>query len=97
MPQHHEIIVLAPTGDASESFLPDQQLAALDTLRHLVGGPIEVVPLPGRKYLVINEEAKDFPHFINTTATELAQAAESILPNDYIAGTAVIVDTTVLE
>ena len=97
MQNNREIVVLSPTGDASESFLPDLQLAVLDTLRSLVGGPIETVPLPNGKYLVINEEAKDLPHFINATATELAHAAESIQPDDYIAGTAVIVNTAVLE
>lgn len=97
MQNHREIVVLSPTGEASETLLPDLPLAVLDTLRNLVGGPIESVPLPNGKYLVINEEAKYLPHFINATATELARAAESIQPNDYIAGTAVIVHTAVLE
>ena len=91
------VVILSPEGDVSETLLPEGEMAAMDTLRLLVGGPLEVLPLPSQKYLVINEDARQAPHFINQTATALAHSAETIAPDDYVAGTAVIVNTLILE
>ena len=52
---------------------------------------IVVVPVPGAKYLVFWEEAKDSPHVVNETATAIAREAESIQAGDYIAGVVVVV------
>ena len=91
------VIVIAANDAVSEVILPSEEMEALHTLQDLVGGPIEAIPLPERKYLVLSEDAKQDFHFRNEIATELALKAESIQPDDYIAGTAVIVDSSVLE
>ncbi len=91
------VVVIAANGAVSEVILPSEDMEALHALQDLVGGPIEARPLPERKYLVLNEDAKLDFHFRNEIATELALKAESIQADDYIAGTAVIVDSSVLE
>lgn len=97
MHDHWKIVVIPPDGFASDELLPKGALASLDALRLLIGGPIQIVPLPHKKYLVINEEAKYAPHQVNREATALATSAESIPVGDYIAGTAVIADHAVFE
>lgn len=94
---YRDIVVISADGETTQSFLPKDDLAILDTLRLIVGGPIAVVPLPNQKYMVINEEAKYAEHHINNTATSLAHAAETIPAEDYIAGIAVIVDSAALD
>lgn len=77
-------------------FLPDESSARLATLREIVGGDIEVVPLLGRRYLVIDEDGKRKAHRPNDFATWLAHESESITPEDYIAGVAVVVSAQTL-
>ena len=96
-PDKRTVVVISASGEVSEIVLPAEDMKALHTLQDLVGGPIEARPLPGRKYIVLNEDAKLGFHFQNEVATDLALKAESIQPDDYIAGTAVIVDSSVLE
>ena len=47
--------------------------------------------MPGAKYLVFGGEAKDGLHVVNETASATAREAESIQPDDYIAGVVVVV------
>lgn len=74
--------------------LPENGLQAL---RNIVDSHIEAVALSGNFFLVIKEDGKSGSHLINTLATALALSTESIRPDDYIAGTAVIVPSFVLE
>ncbi len=78
-------------------FLPDDSSSRLRILREIVGGDIEVVPLLGRRYLVIDEDGKDKAHRPNDFATWLAHQSESITPEDYIAGVAIIVSHAALS
>ena len=89
-------LILA-NGETNSITLPDDVNARLRQLQALVGGYIEVVPLPGYRYMAINENGKDGPHFINQTATMLAHEAESIMASDYIAGDAVILPSELIR
>ena len=83
--------ILHPGGDAKTRKLPEDKVQRQRLLQDLVGGCLEVVPVPGAKYLVFWEQFKDRPHVINEPATEIARKAESIRPDDYIAGVVVVV------
>ena len=89
--------VIYPDGDVDSVSLQDSEESRLRQLQELVGGYIEAVSLPGKRYMVINENGKDGPHMINNPATAIAHEAQSIMPNDYIAGVAVILPVEVLE
>ena len=69
----------------------------LTKLRELVGGAIEVIPLKGFRYLVLNADGKLEGLPPNPIATKLAHDSESICPSDFIAGNAVIVPAHLLE
>lgn len=87
--------IISPAGDLKWIGLPE--VNSLQALRDILdGGHIEAVALPGRRYMVFKAEGKSGPHFINKLATHLAQNAESIGHDDYIAGTAVIVPSSSL-
>lgn len=59
-----------------------------DFIKHHIAGWLEVVRLPdGTMY--VNEEGKMIGLLPNETATRLALVDRSIMPTDYIAGTAV--------
>ena len=88
--------ILHPSGESCTCVLPHSADARLSKLQEVVGGSIEVVPLLGKRYLVINEEGKMAAHRPNDFATWLAHESESITPEDYIAGVAVVVSATVL-
>ena len=89
--------IILPNGEVDSVSLPEDEEARLRQLQELVGGCIEVVALPGERYMVINENGKDGPHMINHSATAIAHEAEAIMPSDYIAGVAVIVFTESLK
>ena len=89
--------VILPNGEVDSIPLLQEDAARMRQLQELVGGHIETVSLPGERCMVINENGKDGPHMINNTATAIAHEAQSIMPNDYIAGVAVILPIEVLE
>ena len=89
--------LIRPDGEVDSVSLLEEDAARLRQLQELVGGHIETVSLPGERCMVINENGKDGPHMINNTATAIAHEAQSIMPNDYIAGVAVILPIEVLE
>ena len=89
--------LIMANGETDPITLPDDVDARLRQLQTLVGGYIEAVPLPGHRYMMINENGKDGPHFINQTATLLAREAESIMASDYIAGDAVILSADLIQ
>ncbi|WP_126448043.1 hypothetical protein [Sulfuricystis multivorans] len=86
-----QAIILYPGGEINSRELPDDEKQRLQLLKDLVGGHLEVVPVPGAKYLVFWEEVKDSPHLINEIATVIAREAESIQSDDYLAGVVVVV------
>ena len=92
-----ESSLILPNGEVDSVSLLEDDEARLRQLQELVGGCVEVVSLPGERYMVINENGKDGPHMINHTATAIAHEAESIMPTDYIAGVAVIIPAEVLQ
>ena len=89
--------ILHPSGDSQTCFLPAGANARLQTLRDLVGGDIEVVPVIGKRYLVLDEEGKRKAHRPNDFATWLAHESGSIPPGDYIAGVAILVPIAALD
>ncbi len=89
--------VILPEGGVDTMTLPRDDDKRLAILQQIVGGYIEAIALPCRRYMVINENGKDGPHMINQTATALAHEAQSITPSDYIAGPAVIISQDVLQ
>ena len=89
--------IILPNGEVDSVSLPEDEEARLRQLQELVGGCIEVVALPGERYMVINENGKDGPHTLNQTATAIAHEAQAIMPSDYIAGVSVILPAEVLQ
>ncbi len=92
-----ESSLILPNGEVDSVSLLEDDEARLRQLQELVGGCVEVVSLPGERYMVINENGKDGPHMINQTATAIAQETEAIMASDYIAGVAVILPAEVLQ
>lgn len=89
--------ILHPGGETDTRELPEDEVRRLRLLQDLVGGHLEVVPVPGAKYLVFWEEAKDGTHVVNETATAIAREAESIQPGDYLAGIVIVVPRKALS
>ena len=89
--------VILPNGEVDSVSLPEDEEARMRQLQQFVGGFIEAVALPVGRYMLINEKGKDGPHMINHTATAIAHEAQSIMPDDYIAGVAVILPAEVLQ
>lgn len=89
--------VLLSDGETDQIILPEADPARLLRMQEVVGGHLEVVPIPGRRYLVVSESAKDGPHVINRIATQMAQEAESIPLDDYLAGTVLLVSQQVMN
>lgn len=83
--------VLQPDGEAEQIVLPEAEAERLRRMQEVVGGHLEVVPIPCGRYLVVSESAKDGLHVINRYATQLALESESILPDDYLAGPVLLV------
>ena len=69
---------------------------SLDQLQRLVGGWIQMVPLPGfidgaeRAAAYVNEEGKLTEHQANRRATDYMVPGAHLLPGDYIAGPLVL-------
>ena len=76
--------------------LPEDPQARVHLLREIVGGNIEAVPVSSERHLVMNADGKLQDHKVNITATMIASINESIMPDDYIAGPAVLVYTEIL-
>ena len=95
MPHPNYATIITPDGSVSEIELLTGDGNLLQQLRDLVGGYLEVVPLPGH-HMLINEDGKAQPHQINNTATLMAHEFCSISKADYIAGTAVIIKQGIL-
>lgn len=76
--------------------LPEDPQARVLRLREIVGGNIEAVPVSSERHLVMNADGKLQDHKVNITATMIASINESIMPDDYIAGPAVLVYTEIL-
>ena len=76
--------------------LPEDPQARVRLLREIVGGNIEAVPVSTERHLVMNADGKLQDHKVNITATMMASINESIMPDDYIAGPAVLVYTEIL-
>lgn len=76
--------------------LPEDPQSRLLLLREIVGGNIEAVPVSSERHLVMNADGKLQDHKVNITATMIASISESIMPDDYIAGPAVLVYTEIL-
>lgn len=93
-----EALVIQPQGGSiTVAYLDDDdQEKRLQMLQELVGGCLEVVPVPSQKYLVFSATAKEGVHAINRPATALAVDAQSIQRSDYIAGVAVLVSQSAL-
>ncbi len=89
--------VIYPGGGTDALGLPTDEILRMQTLKELVGGPLEVVPVPGARYMVFWEDAKLGPHCVNETATVIARETESILPDDYLAGVVVLVSKEALD
>lgn len=82
--------LIAVNGTVTPIHLPQDPMATAENLRQLVGGDVQVVPLSGRRYLAMREDAKSAKHIVNVIATNMAHADQSIQGADYIAGDAVI-------
>lgn len=83
--------VLSVTGQVDHIQLPADDETRRLAIRKIVEGPLEVVALPDKRYLICNAEAKLNRLPRNSLATTLAHAAQSIPGDDYIAGSAVMV------
>lgn len=88
--------VLQADGETDQIILPESDDVRLQRIQEAVGGLLEVIPVPGRRYLLVSESAKDGPHVINRIATQMAREAESIPPDDYLAGTVLLVSQQAL-
>ncbi len=89
--------ILDTSGETSTTVLPEDCSRCVDQLKTLVGGELEVVPVPGARYLVFGANAKRGAHEINSIATFMAHEAESIQRDDYLAGTVVLVPQRLLN
>lgn len=88
--------ILGVDGSLDQTVLPTDEAKRLRAIQDAVGGFIEVIPVPGHRYLIACETAKIGPHVINRIATEMALEAESIQPTDYLAGTVMLVSQRAL-
>lgn len=89
--------LLPVAGGLVQVDLAADDSSRLVELQKMVGGDIEVVPLSGQRFMVINENGKLATHARNEMATDLAHAAEAIDRFDYIAGPAVIIPQSALS
>lgn len=96
MPDSH-VTIITPDGVQRCISIHLGSRSLPDVLREMVHGPIEHVALAGSAYLFFNSDAHLLGLDSNNSATALAHFAESISPNDHIAGIAVVVPTVLLE
>ena len=90
-------VVIRPDGHLDTVVLPSDAAERLHELQSLVGGYIEAVPLPDKRYMILDENGKMRPHQINDMATAIAHEAEAIMPTDYIAGVAIVLAQAALQ
>ena len=91
------VILVTPKGEMTRHTVLVDDIYVLVILRDMVGGNVEIIPLRGRRYLVLNGEGKLLRLPPNALATKLAHDSQSIPPSDYIAGNAVIVPASLLD
>ena len=83
MEKEIRVVIIEPGKPSYRKTIPN----TLEAFQDIVGGYIEVVPLPGNLRMIVNEEGKLLSLPKNKAATELYQIS------DYIAGTAIITAT----
>lgn len=69
----------------------------LAQLQEAVGGFVEVIALPGNRYLVVNEDGKMLNLPINVAATQLAADAGRLARGDFIVGNALLVPASAMN
>ena len=84
MEKEIRVVIIEPGVPSYRKTIPN----TLEAFQNIVGGYIEVVPLPGNVRMIVNEEGKLLSLPKNKAATELYQKI-----SDYIAGTAIITAT----
>ncbi|MGN0577346.1 MAG: DUF3846 domain-containing protein [Ruminiclostridium sp.] len=84
MEKEIRVVIIEPDKPSYRKTIPN----TLEAFQDIVGGYIEVVPLPGNIRMIVNEEGKLLLLPKNRAATELYRSR-----TDYIAGTAIIVAT----
>lgn len=90
-------ILIEPDSSREEVSPQNGGVFTLDEMYNLLNcGMIQIVPLEDDRFLVCDEEGKLKPHRINPFATILLRRAGG-MPDDYIAGKALIVDTTEIK
>lgn len=90
-------MLIFPNGNIETVLLASTENERLRELQRMVGGYIEVVPLPEDQYMVLNENGKISCLPYNTTATTLGRDAGAIMPDDFVAGVAVIVPSLAMQ
>ena len=85
-------VVIPPEGEVTTVDLPIDDQGRFRFLQQVVGGCVQKIPLPGVRYMVMNENAKLAPHMFNQTATAFALEAGSI-----IAGTVAIIPQKAMQ
>lgn len=81
-------ILIKPNGEQTKVF-PSNGRFTLEELQSLVGGYIEMLPLPNGKEMYINEDGKSLGLQQNDVATGYGILA-GIADDDFIVGNAVI-------
>jgi hypothetical protein len=84
MEKEIRVVIIEPGEPSYQKTIPN----TLEAFQDIVGGYIEVVPLPGNIRMIVNEEGKLLSLPKNKAATELYRKI-----SDYIAGTAIITAT----
>ena len=89
--------ILIKPDYSKQEVSPNGCVFTLNEIYNLLNcGMIQIVPLENDRLLVCDEEGKLKPHRMNPFATMLLRRAGG-MPDDYIAGDALIVDTTEIE
>ncbi len=83
-------VYIKATGETMMVSPRDGRGFDLEEMQHLVGGYIEVIPLPGEQAMVVNEHGKLHGQPLNEEATSIAQLTASIHWSDYIVGDVVV-------
>lgn len=85
--------LLKVTGETVEISPVNGTCFTLEEAQILVNGFVQVVDIFPDKIMIMNEEGK-FHFELNVEATRIALMNRSIFPDDYIAGDAIVCDTT---
>ena len=84
------IKIISPDCRIRRDSVPSEEGPCLAAMKLLIGGGLEIVPVPGSRYLVLHAEGKILNLAPNPIATKLARDAEFLQADDYIAGTALL-------